>query len=98
MIFGVESAASEQKLGSNESPNDEIRMSNQERNPNDEGILYDTSSFVIRHSDLFRHSSFVIRHFSRMLRPPHITPALPGRRRGARPGPPGPQSRDRASP
>jgi len=41
-----------------ENPNDEIRMTNQIRSPNDEKGL----RFGFRHSGLIRISDFVIRH------------------------------------
>jgi hypothetical protein len=44
-------------------PNDEFRMSNQTRNPNDETSgCRSVSSFEFRHSSFLRHSGVVIRH------------------------------------
>jgi hypothetical protein len=52
-------------------PNDEIRMTKEARNPNDEmregphlrrRVI--PSSFVLHHSSFIRHSDFGIRHFS----------------------------------
>jgi hypothetical protein len=56
--------------------NDEIRMTNDESNSNEEmsnernaarGLLSRFGHLNIRHSDLIRHSSFVIRHSVRRL-------------------------------
>ncbi len=48
------------------SSNDEIRMTNDETNPNDEirnGALIAAASMVIRTWLFIRHSTFVVRHF-----------------------------------
>jgi len=64
-----------------QNPNDEARMTNQIRGPNDEpGAGARPSSFVIRVSSLIRHSSFGFRHLAFAHRP--LFAAAPGRRLG----------------